>query len=129
MRDKGRYEFTGRTAVNDSRAQRRRDTQAGAAEPLSAESALWLNELPEAVRPMSTCALFPRIVNRLAKLWGKPGECRAYFDELLLDRRGNRQGFSTQIAFELAALKNYFETAVHPSRQTVWDEIIQRGRR
>ena len=118
----------GRTALNDSPTERRKGAQQESAEALSAETVLWLNELPESVRPMQTCARFPRIVNRLASAWPQAAACCAYFDELLLDRRGNRQGFPMQIAFELAALKNYFETAVHPSQQTIWDDIIQRGR-
>ncbi len=115
--------------MNDLPAGRRRGEGQAATDALSAESALWLNDLPEAVRPMKTCARFPRIVNRLSSAWTRPAECRAYFDELLLDRRGDRQGFPLEVAFELAALKNYFETAVHPSEQTVWDDIIQRHRR
>lgn len=113
--------------MNESTAGRRRGEHN--ADTLSAEAALWLNELADAVRPMKTCARFPRIVNRLASAWARPAECRAYFEELLLDRRGDRKGFPQEIAFELAALKNYFETAVHPSQQTVWDDIIQRHRR
>jgi hypothetical protein len=97
-------------------------------ETLSAESVRWLNELPESVRPLKTCARYPRIANRLSSTWNKQAECSGYFEELLLDRRGDRQGFPIEVAFELAALKNYFETAVHPSQQTVWDDIIQRAR-
>lgn len=122
-------QMPGRAEVNESPAKQRQKADHDAADALSAESALWLRDLPESVRPLKTCARFPRIVNRLASSWAKPEQCRAYFDELLLDRRGDRQGFPTEIAFELAALKNYFETAVHPSKQTIWDDIIQRNRR
>lgn len=95
---------------------------------LSGAAVVWLNELPERVRPVKTCARFPRIGNRLAELWDQPDACEAFFDDLLLDRRGDRQGFPADVAFEIAALKSYFETAVHPSRQTVWDDIIRRSR-
>lgn len=113
--------------MNDSPTKRRKKTD-NEADTLSAEAAHWLKELPESVRPMKTCARFPRIVNGLVSVWDTPQRCRTYFDDLLLDRRGDRRGFPTDIAFELAALKNYFETAVHPSHQTIWDDIIQRQR-
>lgn len=99
-----------------------------APDALDADAVVWLNELPDTVRPKRTCGRFPRIVNRLAVLWNNPERCSGYFDELLLDRRGDRQGFPMEIAFELAALKNFFETAVHPSHQTIWDDIIRRNR-
>jgi len=120
-------QMSGRNTVNTAASRREK----GDEEPpvaLSAESVLWLHELPDSVRPMKTCARYPRIANRISSVWEKPTECGAYFEELLLDRRGDRQGFPMEVAFELAALKNYFETAVHPAKQTIWDDIIQRGR-
>lgn len=116
------------SAVNDSPKDLRKGGQQDESDAMSAEAVLWLHELPESVRPKKTCARFPRIVNRLASVWGNATACSGYFNELLLDRRGDRQGFPMEIAFELAALKNFFETAVHPSQQTIWDDIIQRGR-
>jgi len=115
-------------AVSNSPTNQRKAGEKEAPAALSAEAVLWLNELPEAVRPMKTCGRFPRIVNKFVSLWARPADCSSFFDELLLDRRGDRQGFPMEVAFELAALKNYFETAVHPSHQTVWDDIIKRGR-
>jgi hypothetical protein len=32
------------------------------------------------------------------------------------------------IALEIASLKNFFETALHPTPQTAWDEIANRRR-
>jgi hypothetical protein len=115
-------------AVSKPSASRTKAGEQESAAALSAEAVFWLNELPETVRPMKTCARFPRIVNKFVSLWAKPADCSGFFEELLLDRRGDRQGFPAEVAFELAALKNYFETAVHPSHQTVWDDIIKRGR-
>ncbi len=118
---------SGESGTNKPTANRKGAAQESA-EPLGADAARWLNDLPESVRPMKTCARYPRIVNRLASVWDKPTHCGSYFNELLLDGRGDRQGFPLDIAFELAALKNYFETAVHPSHQTIWDDIIKRAR-
>mgnify|MGYP005810769849 CR=1 FL=1 len=119
---------SGSAAASGSPNNRRKGGQQDESEAMSATAALWLHELPDSVRPKKTCAQFPRIVNRIASLWGDATACGSYFNELLLDRRGDRQGFPMEIAFELAAVKNFFETAVHPSQQTIWDDIIQRGR-
>ena len=98
---------------------------AGQGEPAAPADAAarWMEHLPEHVRPLKTAARFPHIADALAANWQAPDACRAYFDRLLLDQRGNRQGFPKPIAAELAALKDHYESVVHPTRQTVWDEI------
>jgi len=90
---------------------------------LADATALWMQHLPKHVRPLRTVERFPHIANALAANWQAPDACRAYFDQLLLDQRGNRQGFPKLIATELAALKDHYESVVHPTQQTVWDEI------
>jgi hypothetical protein len=102
--------------------------QAAPPQVLSPQASLWLDELPQHLRPRETATRFPRIANHLAKVWSTPQPCRAYFDELLLDARGGRQGFPVAVALELAALKNHYDSAVHPTNQTVWDEIVDRAR-
>jgi hypothetical protein len=67
---------------------------------------------------------YVRIANALARAWSAPRACLEYFDDLLIDRRGGRQGFPFDVALELAGLKDYYETEVHPTSQTVWDLII-----
>jgi len=103
--------------------------QRGASEPVAlADLAVqWMEKLPRQAQPFQTAARFPRIVNELAGLWQTPQRCRAYFDQLLLDHRGDRQGFPLPIASELAALKDYYDSVVHPTQQTVWDEILNRS--
>ncbi len=88
----------------------------------------WLHQLPQRVQPLQTAARFPHIANALAGAWQRPRECRAYFEQLLIDRRGDRQGFPRAIASELAALKDYYDSVVHPTQQTVWDEIVNQIR-
>jgi hypothetical protein len=106
------------------------ETLRAAAEPvaLSAAATQWMAELPQHVRPNQTAARFPRILDKLAGCWPTQSRCRAYFDELLLDQRGDRKGFPERIALELAALKNHYNSVVFPTHQTVWDEIIGRAR-
>lgn len=54
--------------------------------------------------------------------------CRAYFTDLLIDHRGNRQGFPFAVASELASLKYYYDSVVFPVEQTLWADIISRSR-
>ena len=95
-------------------------------ETLSDDTIRWLASLPADVRPTLLPIHYVRIVNALARIWSSPRACLQYFDELLIDRRGGRQGFAFDVALELAGLKDHYETMVHPTSQTVWDEIITR---
>ena len=108
----------------DFTAQRR----GGGVEPLAADTVRWLAGLPTNVRPKLLPIQFARIANALARKWATVDGCLAYFDDLLIDRRGNRRGFPIGVLIELAALKNYFESVLHRSPQTVWEEVANRTR-
>src|SRR5690349_818574 len=90
---------------------------------LSVEGQALLASMEEAVRPAQLAAAFPRIVNRMAGLWKSPRQMDRYFEDLLTDTRGSRQGFALGILMELTALKDYYETKVFPptQRSGVWD--------
>jgi hypothetical protein len=109
----------------------RASTRPGPSEPatLSDGAAKWIEQLPQHVQPSRTAARFPHIVNAFAECWSAPQRCRDYFEQLLIDRRGDRLGFPKPIASELAALKDYYDSVVHPTQQTVWDEIVSLARR
>lgn len=68
----------------------------------------WLNALPKVVRPWALITQYPRIANLLAIAWGNPTACRAYFDDLLVDRRGKRKGFPPDVLRDLQRLRDYF---------------------
>ena len=102
----------------------RRSTQSE--ETLQSETVRWLAALPSELRPRRLPIEYARIANELARLWGTPKNCISYLNELLIVGRDTRAGFATDIALELAHLKNYYETVLHPSTQTVWDEIVAR---
>ncbi|MGH8717374.1 MAG: hypothetical protein ACREV0_00270, partial [Burkholderiales bacterium] len=55
--------------------------------------------------PVELERAFPRILNKIAELWEMP-EARTYFEELMVDRRGNRKGFPPKIAEEILFLSN-----------------------
>jgi hypothetical protein len=88
----------------------------------------WLAALPPKARPRLLPTQFARIANTLASKWSVRSDCLAYLDDLLIDKRGDRRGFPLALVLELAALKNYFETALHPAPQTVWGQIAERRR-
>jgi hypothetical protein len=111
---------TPRTALDEIIARRRPQPP----ETLGAETIRWLAGLPPDVRPAALPIQFVRIANALARVWSTPQACLEYLDDLLIDRRGDRRGFPFDVALELAGLKDYYETDVHPTAQTAWDLII-----
>ena len=64
--------------------------------------------------PQRTEEKFPRIVEKIAVLWGSPQMTR-YFTELLFDDRGGREGFPSDIMTELFRLSNFHES-LKPAR-------------
>ena len=88
---------------------------------LSAAGLSWLASIEQSARPIRLAAAFPRIVNRMAKLWKTPREMDRYFEDLLEDTRGNRQGFPLKILMELGTLKDYYQAKVFPTRHDAWD--------
>lgn len=89
---------------------------------LSAAGLTWLASIEQSARPIKLAAAFPRIVNRMAKLWKQPREMERYFEELLADTRGNRKGFPLNILMELSTLKDHYKAKVFPpATRDVWD--------
>ncbi len=71
---------------------------------MMADTARWLNNLPPGLRPCLLQQRYPRIVNQLFLLWPSHDKTLAYFDSLLADKRGDREGFHPLIEEELTAL-------------------------
>ena len=67
-----------------------------------------LDRLPLDVCPRELATQYPRIINLIALQWNDPHSCSAYFDELLVDTRGTRQGFPAVVQRELANLRDYW---------------------
>ena len=65
----------------------------------------WLFSLPRELLPKTLAREYPRIINHIADRWETPPACVKYLDELLIDERGTRQGFSRKIVFELNRIK------------------------
>ena len=74
---------------------------------LSLEARLWLLRLPEEVRPQRLPLDYPRVANRLARAWPSESDTDACFEDLLLDRRGDRRGFPDPVLAELRRLRHF----------------------
>ena len=89
---------------------------------LSSAGQALLASIDEAARPKTLAAAFPRIVNRMAQMWKAPLQMDRCFEDLLTDKRGNRQGFPLGVLMELCTLKDYYQSKVFPMRHghDVW---------
>jgi hypothetical protein len=67
----------------------------------------WLDALPRRVQPHALCEFYPRVANLIAATWGDTEGLRAYFNELLIDRRRGRRGFPLDVFTDLRALRDY----------------------
>jgi hypothetical protein len=94
---------------------------------LTAGAASRLSSLPADVVPTRLAQAFPHIFNRIEELWALPLRLDPYFDSLLIDQRGGRQGFSLGIALEILNLKEHYQTVVYPKRSDIWDVLHPTG--
>jgi len=74
----------------------------------------WLKSVPEEARPVALATRYARVVNSLAQQWNDRAACDAYLDALLVDRRGNRQGFPTVVQADIRILREYFLRSQQP---------------
>ena len=88
-------------------------------ETLLATTARWYATLPRDVQPEVMGAMFARILNCLAAGWHDRDTTWRYFDDLLTDRRGGRQGFPANVLEELHRLKTFYD-ALNPSASDIW---------
>src|SRR5437763_13232379 len=86
-------------------------------EKLLATTVTWRDALPHELHPETLCSRFPRIANGLASGWRDRDSTLRCFDELLTDRRGDRQGFPANVLEELHALKAFYEALHSPSEE------------
>ena len=90
---------------------------------LCPEARTVLRSIANPFLPIHLACRFPRVMNRIAHLWHRPAQLDAYFDDLLIDRRGGRQGFPFAVVSELGVLKAYYETQIYPKRECVWQKV------
>ena len=84
----------------------------------------WAATLPIEIQPRSLLFKFPRIANLVAAMWQDPNSLRRYVDDLLVDKRGNRQGFPLDVLRELFRLRAYYDE-LHPDSNLPWEAVIK----
>ena len=77
----------------------------------------WLDALPLRIQPRALCKFYPRVANLIAAMWTDTEALKAYFDELLVDRRHGRRGFPRDVRNELCVLRNYRAACSPNARQ------------
>ena len=80
----------------------------------------WASNLPLEIQPRTLLYKFPRIANLIAAMWQDPNSIRRYVDDLLVDKRGNRQGFPVEVLRELFQLRAYYDE-MHPDSALPWE--------
>jgi len=83
----------------------------------------WLATLPASIRPLRTGQLYPRIVNRISDLWSQCEYTRLHFQSLLIDRRGDREGFPSDVQAELEALQHYYFEHLSGLPALLWNAV------
>ena len=74
----------------------------------------WASTLPTQFRPQALLKNFARIANHIAASWRDPAVLNRYLESLLVDYRGGRRGFPTEVVRELQTLKSYYSLGVLP---------------
>ena len=86
-----------------------------------------LEQLPPALRLVGLRGLFPRVLNRIARAWPDPLAFSALMDSLMIDERGNREGFPFEVVKEITELRRYYFTMVHPEWRAKLGDAGPRG--
>ncbi|MFJ1259954.1 hypothetical protein [Cupriavidus sp. CuC1] len=84
------------------------------AKTLSPTALKWLAVLPPEARPLELCRTYPRIGNQLAALGANPAALSDFLADLLIDKRGGRQGFPGGIALEISKLQEHLLRTMEP---------------
>jgi len=64
----------------------------------------WLIHLPPAARPANLAERYPRVVNAIAGRWDNLERSLLMLEDLIVDHRGGRKGFASEVDAELRAL-------------------------
>jgi hypothetical protein len=69
----------------------------------------WFDSLPASCRPIEMMKTYPRIANRIALAWREPRTAQEVIHDLLIDQRGERQGFPPFVMMELMRLQSFLD--------------------
>ena len=89
-----------------------------------AEVQAWLDRLPPDARATQLAMAYPRIAERLALLDEDARLVGRYLDGLVIDERGDRNGFPVDVAGELLRLRVHYAEREGPAiGASVWSPI------
>ena len=74
---------------------------------LLSQTHIWLRLIPSALLPKHVCRHHPHVANRFAESWGDMERIQQLVDDLLIDRRGGRKGFSQRVRIEIEELERF----------------------
>ena len=89
---------------------------------LDAEGRRLLAAMPAGLKLAEVAAMHPWLINEAARQWMRPDRMKQFFEDILLDVRGNRSGFSEAVIHELMALHEHYLKIAGPSKGNVWDD-------
>jgi hypothetical protein len=102
----------------------RRRLPRGSDAALTGTARHWLRRLPPGRRPYRLCELYPRVANRIAWCWSDVAMAAQVLDDLLVDRRGGRQGFARPIVRELQRLQQFNEAQrIERDAEGLWTRL------
>lgn len=84
---------------------------------LSRAATQWVLALPREVRPVELMRRYSRITNLLCDKWADPKAALHLLEDLVLDRRGGRQGFPRPVAVELQTLRDHLQRRVRQAKR------------
>jgi hypothetical protein len=87
---------------------------------LESSAITWIAKLPREVQPRELGRQYPRIVNKLAQLWGNGSQVDNYLNELVGDTRGSRSGFPKPVRDELLLLRSHCRRIYVTSANDGW---------
>jgi hypothetical protein len=73
-----------------------------------------LDALPEALRLFQLRRHYPHVLNQLAQRWHDAGQMQQLIQSLLIDQRGNREGFPPDAQAEVQELADYYFSVIRP---------------
>lgn len=114
-------------ALEQRRRQKLLVANAKAEEPSQFAIAL-ISKLPGDLSLIHLFADHPRVLNKIALTWGDNRAFFALMDDLMIDKRGGRDGFPFSVALELSRLTDHYEQFVGRRPGSDFD-VIQNARK
>ena len=81
-------------------------------EPLTEAAAAWLASLTPTCVRWSSRACFRGSRTSCAKLWKRPAQCDDYIKKLMMNDRGMRKGFPTDVGKEISVLAKHYARSI-----------------